>query len=467
VTSENPPSSRPVRVAHLQFGRDMLVSPKGDRFAVVDGGETDRGMFVWLLPIGPDGFGIPGARRRRLYQDGTDGWTLDTPRRPGRPADPIVPAAPSLEQTPATVPAPGVKVQSHATGHVGIISSMTHDGRVVVQFPADRPGRSESVTYHLSEINPGSDALASVVPVDSAGNVWQSWEDARAASEASTPAAPVEPAPAAPAATEPLWIPILENAPAADEPEIETGPGFPVACTSVHEHDPEDCAPESPLAMMSAPDAILSTWTMAVFPASPNRAQAGEVTIVTSDFRAFLGHLSVCGFKVGPGNGEPEGGPEEVDGLPLYAFAAGPTGSLVFRRELVDFHPGGFPRAAAGPDSTDTPDRYDVRPQSTPAGMAYGVLDTATGNIAHVAWGIETAGWYDDRAGARAAADQLSAAWRAAGGWSTGHYLPPSASVIVRGPAGPEKWTGEKWNRHLDAASGADQGISYTITRWY
>jgi len=37
----------------------------------------------------------------------------------------------------------------------------------------------------------------------------------------------------------------LVSDPTADE-EIETGPGFPVACSSVHEHDPEACAPEAP-----------------------------------------------------------------------------------------------------------------------------------------------------------------------------------------------------------------------------
>jgi hypothetical protein len=30
-----------------------------------------------------------------------------------------------------------------------------------------------------------------------------------------------------------------------DSEVIETGPGFPVACTQVHEHDPVDCAPET------------------------------------------------------------------------------------------------------------------------------------------------------------------------------------------------------------------------------
>lgn len=33
----------------------------------------------------------------------------------------------------------------------------------------------------------------------------------------------------------------------ADAEEIETGPGFPVACSSMHEHHPENCAPEAPV----------------------------------------------------------------------------------------------------------------------------------------------------------------------------------------------------------------------------
>lgn len=252
----------------------------------------------------------------------------------------------------------------------------------------------------------------------------------------------------------------------ADTPEPEDqddAAEFPTACTSMHEHDPVTCAPESPLAMLTTP-AAPSTWTMSMVPADPGTPRpTGEITVTVSDFPALLDQFRAAGLRVWTDDAEPGDGPAPADGLPFYAGAAGSGGVMLFRRAEPDSVPAD-PGSLV--ESEETPDRYDVRTQRTPAGMAYGVLDTVTGNIAHTAFGIETAGWYDDRTGARAAADQLSAAWRAIGGWESGPYLPPSASVIVRTVHGPEKWTGARWNEHVIAAETSGEGINVTIIRW-
>jgi hypothetical protein len=144
--------------------------------------------------------------------------------------------------------------------------------------------------------------LDDVVPTDSAGNVWGSWADADAASEASAPVGSVAPAVAVKSDQEDtdtkLYVPILENMPAdpADDEAIETGPGFPVACASVHEHDPIACAPELPTDNVGTAGTVWSV-TAESFDGTDSPMPA-ETFVVISDMDALIKAHRAAGASV-------------------------------------------------------------------------------------------------------------------------------------------------------------------------
>src|SRR5260370_31057765 len=77
LTAQHRPLRSPdmIDLANTEFGT-RLISPDGMRFELTDGGDDTRGMFVWLVPIGTDGYRT-GARRQRLRQDQAEGWTVE------------------------------------------------------------------------------------------------------------------------------------------------------------------------------------------------------------------------------------------------------------------------------------------------------------------------------------------------------------------------------------------------------
>lgn len=66
---------RPIDLDATEFGT-RLVSPGGARLLLADCGEDARGPFVWLLPVGEDGYRT-GQRRVKLRQADAAAWVVD------------------------------------------------------------------------------------------------------------------------------------------------------------------------------------------------------------------------------------------------------------------------------------------------------------------------------------------------------------------------------------------------------
>lgn len=82
----------------------------------------------------------------------------------------------------------------------------------------------------------------------------------------------------------------------ADAEEIETGPGFPVACASVHEHDPIACAPELPADTAGTVGTVWSV-TAESFDATDTPMPA-ETFVVISDMDALIKAHRAAGTSV-------------------------------------------------------------------------------------------------------------------------------------------------------------------------
>lgn len=250
----------------------------------------------------------------------------------------------------------------------------------------------------------------------------------------------------------------------ADDEEIETGPGFPVACASVHEHDPEDCAPD--LGVSAYP---VTSWIVSVIPddyeGDPD-AWAGSV-LSTPSVTAFLDMLRDAGLTVTT---------DGMDGEITYASAICPTGYIRLRRpnpgeiqtppalRTAPADPAADVEPEDGPaDERPTRGRYRLAVLPMTTGTVYGVRDVARNVVLSDAFGAGYGAWSATREAAEAVVTSSNEEWTTAGGWGADIYVDPDAWVTVDAHNGPERWDGRRWNRYVTDAKTSGNMINVQI----
>lgn len=270
----------------------------------------------------------------------------------------------------------------------------------------------------------------------------------------------------------------------ADDEEIEAGPDFPVACASMHEHDPVACAPEpidvartmvhevtadgreintTDLGVSAYP---VTDWIVSVisddYEGDPD-AWAGSVLSIPS-MDTFLDMLRDVGLSVGT---------DRSGGEIIYASVICPTGYIRLRRpnpgELTPVRVRTVPIQSDAEAETEpvgekpSPRRYrlGVLPMST--GTVYGVRDVARDVVLSDVFGPGYGTWSGTREAAEAEVTRMNRTWLAAGGWSGGPFVDPDAWITVDAYNGPERWDGRRWNHYVTDAMKNETAITVRI----
>jgi hypothetical protein len=249
-----------------------------------------------------------------------------------------------------------------------------------------------------------------------------------------------------------------------DAEEIETGPGFPVACASVHEHDPIACAPELPADNVGTPGAIWSV-TAESFDGTDTPMPA-ETFVVISDMDALIKAHRAAGASVevswpfgSDGTETPTYVHVYVDGRGVVTFRRANPGEISAGEDFeISF-------TAETEPAGETPNtmryRVGVLPMST--GTVYGVRDVARDVVLSDVFGDGYGTWSGTREAAEAVVSTMNAEWMTAGGWGEDIYADPDSTLTVDAHNGPERWDGRRWNRYVTDAKASGNMINVRI----